>query len=780
MNSDNFKWFVLLLLAACLTETVLCHRTAGQVVLETDALRLEVRKDGSLQSLTSKPEAIRYAWTAEPEPIAVVYRGGRSVPASTGKYAYTGRWIYQGGESFPASHATLSGGTLTIEFARANTKAIYSVTAKREYLAFKLLALEGEPVDRVDILRLPIKWLPHLGEWVNVAFDERFGICLCAGNLETYAEMEHDQDRVLMRATAEREVGFQGATAVLFGCRDPRARFLDAMAVVERDFKLPNGAVHRQQSEPRYSYLWASRPTPDNIAKYVEWAKQGGFRMILFSYTAFAKGAGHLAWNANYPNGMADLKKVTDTIRSAGMKVGLHIHYCKARKNDAYVTPVPDDRLHSIRTFTFAADVSADADELPVNEDPKGCTLDEGRRLLKVGKELIAYESYEAKPRFRFTGCQRGYLNTAPSTHRKGNSLKLLNVDSWPSFIRFDQNTDIQDDVGRRIADIVRETGPYHMVYFDGAEDVHEPFWYHVASAQRRVYRLLEPRPPVCEAAHYTHFSWHMITRSNAYDIVAAADGMKDFCRLMPCPTAAARANDFSRIDFGWLGRFGKTSSGYAGPDVWEFVASRAAAWDCPISLKVSLEDIASNPRRDDCLDAIKTWEDARLGDHLNQTHRDTLKIIAPEQARYVPCYEQRGIWRNFLATRDLTEAQRVALADRQEHHLFVNEHGKYELVPIEEIPNVADGRIRAYGFRRSTHADDIYILAWAVDDEVTLQLPVPTSQLSVMRPFGKQVAFEENDGDAVVRIRDRTYLVLSGVSIQKAAQILSKARSRQ
>lgn len=769
--------FISLILAGCLVDAAVCRQTAGQVVLETDALRLEIREDGKLQSLTTKPKGIQYAWTVERHPVAIAYRGGRSVPASTGKYAYTGRWVYRGGESFPASRATLSGDTLTIEFARTNTKAIYKVTAKREYLAFRLIALEGEAIDRIDLLRLPIKRLPHLGEWVNVAYDERYGVCLCAGNLQTYAEMEHDQDRVLMRATAEKEVGFQGATAVLFGCHDPRTRFLDTMAIVERDFKLPSGAVHRQQREPRCSYLWASRPTPDNIAEYVKWAKRGGFRMILFSYTAFAKGAGHLKWNDRYPNGMADLKKVTDTIRSAGLNVGLHIHYCKAHKNDTYVTPIPDDRLHSIRTFTLAAGVSTDADELPVNEDPTGCTLDEGRRLLKAGNELILYDNYETKPGFRFTGCRRGYLNTKPSAHHKGDSLKLLNVDSWPSFIRFDQNTDIQDDAARRIADIYRETGPYHMIYFDGAEDVHEPYWYHVASAQHRVFRLLEPRPPVCEAAHYTHFSWHMITRSNAYDIVAAADGMKDFCRLMPCPTAAARANDFSRIDFGWLGRFGKTNSGYAGPDVWEYVSSRAAAWDCPISLKVSLEDIAANPRRDDCFDAIKTWEDARLGNHLTEAHRDMLKSIAPEHATYVPCFQQRGIWSDFLANRELTETQRAALANRQEHHLFVNECGHYELVSIEEIPGVADHRVRAYGFRRNTDANDTYILVWAVDDEVEFRLPVKTTQLSVMRPFGNPMPLKVESGNAVVQIRDRMYFVFSGVSTHRARQILNQAQ---
>jgi hypothetical protein len=355
--------------------------------------------------------------------------------------------------------------------------------------------------------------------------------------------------------------------------------------------------------------------------------------------------------------------------------------------------------------------------------------------------------------------------------------LGLVDVDNWPAFIRFDQNTDIQDEAGRRIADIFRQTGPYEMVYFDGAEDVHEPFWHHVASAQYRVYRLLEPPPPVCEAAHYTHFSWHMITRSNAYDIVASADGMKDFCRLMPCPTAAARANDFSRIDFGWLGRFGKTSSGYAGPDVWEYVISRAAAWDCPISLKIGLNEIASNPRWADCFDAIKTWEDARLGNHLTDAHRDMLRNVDAEHARYVPCFEQRGIWKNFLAKRDLTEAQRAVLANRQEHHLFLNELGQYELVPIDEIPDVADGRIRAYSFRRNTRANDAYILAWAVDDDVNLRLPVPASRLSVMQPFGKPLSPEEDGGDAVVRIADRMYLVLPGTPVRQARQILQQAK---
>ncbi len=264
---------------------------------------------------------------------------------------------------------------------------------------------------------------------------------------------------------------------------------------------VPVARIYRGE---RLSYLWASRPTPENIGEYIELAQRGGFRMILFSYNAFATSAGHFIWNDAYPNGTADLKKVTDAIRNAGLKVGLHIHYSKTSRNDPYVTPTPDNRLHQVRRFTLSSEVDRGAATIPVDENPAGCTLDDQRRILKLGGELVAYENYRTEPPFAFTGCERGHLETKASEHNRGDRLGLLNVDTWPRFIRLDQNTDIQDEVARRIGEIYRRTGPYEMVYFDGAEDVHAPFWHHVATAQQRVFRCLDPPPTVCEAALYT------------------------------------------------------------------------------------------------------------------------------------------------------------------------------------------------------------------------------------------------------------------------------------
>ena len=752
---------------------------AGAVVLQSRSLRLEIGDDGTLRSLTSLPEGVEYAAGGAPFPIAVIYRGGQAVPDSEGEYAAsTGRWIYRGGARFPATRVAQEKDELAVEFGAASVTARYRVRRTDEYLAFELVAVEGEAIDRIDFLRLRVRKLPYLGQWVNAAYDEEFGVCLCGGNLQTHAEMLALEREVMMAATAEAAVGFRGPAAVLFGCHRPQARFLDAMGSVERDFQLPRGAESRRSPLQKLSYLWATRPTPDNIDQYIRFAQRGGFRVLLISYTAFAKGPGHFVWNERYPNGMADLRRVTDAIRRAGLRTGLHIHYSKAGKADPYVTPVPDGRLHAVRTFTLASDLGANDTVIPVAENPGGCTLDDGRRVLQVGKELIQYRAYSTQTPYQFRGGERGHLGTAAAAHARGETVRLLDVDTWPAFIRFDQNTDIQDEVARRIADIYRQTGPYDMVYFDGAEDVHEPFWYHVASAQYRVFRLLDPPPPVCESAHYTHFSWHMISRSNAYDVVAPADGMKDFCRLMPCPTAAARAHDFSRIQFGWLGRFGGRKGACAGPDVYEYVASRAAAWDCPIALHASLEELQSNPRAEDCLAAIKVWEDARVGDQLSDRDRDVLKNVAPEDARYVSCYQQREMFQRARENRGLEDWQRRILADRREHHLFVNEQGRYELVEIQEVPGVAGNAVKVYLFRRAASPADTYVLAWAVDAPARLQLPLNREGLCVMRPFGTPQPFISLGESCEALIGPRTYLVFRHADAQAARQILRRARA--
>ncbi len=737
----------------------LANVSLGQVVLQTRNLRLEVGEDGMVQSLAARPSGAEYALTGSRMPMAAVYRGGEMAVGSQEAFAENEPPVYRGGECFPASGASLAGNRLTVRFAKANVTATYRIIARPEYLALKLLALEGDPIDRIDLIQLRLKRLPYLGPWIDVAYDDGFGICLCAGNIKTSAGMSRHPEYVEMRAIATREVALEGTTAVLFGCPDPKRRFLDVMEVVERDFQMPAGARNRKSPVQRYSYLWCS-PTRGDVDQYVALAKRAGLRTILLSYRSFTEGAGHFLFNRKYPGGTADLKKVTDRIRAAGLRVGLHVHYSKAVKTDPYVTPVPDDRFHKVRTFTVAVAVDEKTSTIAVREDPAGCTRDDGRRILKIGKELIAYGDYTIEPPYRFTGCRRGHLGTAASPHPAGERAGLLDVDDWTIFIRFDQATDVQDEAARRIAEIFRRTGPYDLVYFDGAEDVHDPFWYHVAGAQQRVYRLLEPAPPVCEAAMSSHFSWHIISRGNAYDV----DGrhIKSFCREISCRTAPVRARDFTRINFGWIFQFYREM----GPDVLEYVLSRGAAWDCPFSIRATLEEVTAHPRAEDCLRVIKIWEDARIEGKLTDAQRATLKTLPAKEYQFIKT------WHAVFSPRWVDAWSKRPFKD-QEHHLFVNQRGEYELVPIREIPGVAGGRLKAYVFRRATQPDDTYALLWAVRGEMDLVLPVTPERVTLMRPFGTRLPVPMKGGKAVIPVGNRKYLRLKGMGTERAVQTL-------
>ncbi len=751
--------------------TMFYPMAVADVVLQTSNLRLEIDDDGMLKSLAAKPSGVEYGWIAESEPVAVVYRGM---------------------QQFPASEVSLHGNKLVVCFAKANATATYEVIRSEDYLALELLGLKGDPIDRIELLRLKMKKLAYRGPWINVNYDDSFGICLCAGNVETDAGMVQHEGHVVMRAIAEKEVGLEGTIAVLFGCSDPKNKFLDVMDIVERDFNMPRGAKNRRSPMQKYSYYWAIDLSPANVGEHISTAKRAGFRMILFSYTCFSGSPGHFNWNSLYPNGMADLKKITAAIRNAGLKLGLHIHYNKTRKNDPYVTPVPDDRLHVIRAFTLTTAVDSKSDTIAVNENPKGCALSDGMRILKAGKELIVYKGYTTEPPFQFTGCQRGHLNTIAAAHAKGSRVGLLNVDDWPVFIRFDQNTDIQDEVAGRIADIYHRTGPYDMVYFDGGEDVHAPFWYHLVNAQYRVYRQLQPKPIVCETALNSHFSWHMMSRSNAYDHIAP-DKMKLFCRVVPYRAAPARARDFTRIEFGWLSR-DHDQRNYIGLDTLEYILSSSAAWDCPISLMIPGSALADDPRAEDCFDVINIWEDARIKNKLSDAQLTMLRDLGEEYPPYISAWGSFLVWADMQKTSplyllkgivedpvaQLTDTQRKMFRNIQEHHLFINEKGEHELVAIKEIPDIPGGEsLKAYSFQRATRPNDTYVLIWAVTGEADILLPVAADRLTVLQPFATRMAGGTDGDKVIVRVGNRKYLVFADMGVDQTVQLLHKTKLR-
>jgi len=226
---------------------------------------------------------------------------------------------------------------------------------------------------------------------------------------------------------------------------------------------------------------------------------------------------------------------------------------------------------------------------------------------------------------------------------------------------------------------------------------------------------------------------------------------------------------DFTRIEFGWL--FGLYD--YIGPDVLEYVLSRAAAWDCPFSIRISPAQLAAHPRGEDCLDVIKIWEDARIENRLTGAQRRTLRTLELKDHRFVRVWDavMKQDWKNTWMNTEFSD---------QEHHLFLNERGEYELVAIDEIPDVAGGFYKAYSFQRTTHLNDTYILLWAVKGGADLLIPIAPEQITAMRPFGKRLPPRAEGDVAIVPVADRTYLFLADMPATQARQLLQRAKLRQ
>ena len=655
--------------------------------------------------------------------------------------------------TYPAKPKTFNSDTLyregdniVVGFELTDYEAVISLNITDNYIGFsleemryKMAAIGDKRKTRIDefvFLQLPIKDRTHFGEWLNVMWDDEVAVNLLATDQYCRIDAQNRSGYKIFQAGGVREVKMENVGAALI--TTAKDKLLDRIDKVEHDFNMPLGVESRRTEEYKYSYYSVrGKLSPQNIDEHIAFAKQAGFRQFVIYYMNFAKTTGHFLWRDRFPNGMEDLKEMTRKIRAAGMVPGLHIHYNKATLNDSYVTPVPDGRLNLRRIFTLRKDLSKDATTIIVQENPQGCTLEEGRRMLKMGTEIISYENYTTEPPYQFLGCKRGDLNTTPAKQKKCAMLGLLDVDSWPIFVRFNQNTDIQDEVATRLANIIEECG-FRFIYYDGAEDVNPPYWYNVTKAQMVVYDALKTKSLFAEGAQKSHYGWHLLTRGNAFDVFRPED-IKTATRLYPIEAIKMISNDFSSIDFGWIKMElpGKETIGIQ-PDMIEYVTSRAFAWNSIISIGGQLDLLEKHPRTNDNLEVIRRWEEVRANDILTEKEIESLKN------------------------------------EMQEHILLIDEKGEFELQPYEQIMDVAGGdkNVRAFIFERNNKT---WVVYWHTSGEGEIELDIPAKQISLYKKLGSKIPVSENDNKVVLPVGDRRYIEFN-LSKEQVLNLFAKA----
>lgn len=632
--------------------------------------------------------------------------------------------------TFQANRVRREGNKLIVGFELVEWEAVVEIKETANYISFKLsdfivakehiggLTMDFPPVAEFRLIQLPVANRERFGEWLNVFWDDKVAINVLATSPYARIDSEKRKDFRIMSADAVRGIKLKGCEAALIV--NAPEKLLDNIEGLEKDFNLPNGVKSRRADTINASAYWTPDITPATVDEHIAYAKKGGFRMMLIYYTAFCKvlrgygTCGDYDFNEHYPNGMEDLKNMLEKIKAAGITPGIHFLQTHIGIVSRYVTPVADHRLNLTRHFTLAKPLGIDDDTIYVEQNPEGAVMYEACRVLQFGGELISYESYSEEWPYCFKGCKRGHWDTNVVSHDKGVIGGLVDVSEYgATSVYLDQNTSLQDEVADKLAKIYNLG--FEFVYFDGSEGTNPPFEFHVPNAQYRVYKKLDKEPLYCEGAAKAHFSWHMLSGGNAFDVFKT-EIFKACIAKYPLEEAGRMANDFTRLNFGWWGYYEDTQ-----PDIYEYGTSRAAAWNCPVTMMENFERFNANARTADNLEVMRRWEDVRAKKLLTDEQKEQLKV-----------------------------------ADK-EHTLLINEKGEYELVEYEEIKEVAGGAVSAFVFER---AGKNYVVCWHKTGKGKLSLKLDVSDFVYENEIGGEKAAAEKDGDKlVIEVEGKKYL---------------------
>ena len=648
--------------------------------------------------------------------------------------------------TYPANSLRREGDRLIVGFDVAPYYAFIKVTEKENYIAFSLdgfeetekgygsLYLDRPPVTEFCLLQLAIADRENFGEWLNVSWDAKTAVNVLATAPETLIDADAWDGYHIMHAHVRKDIQLQGPSVALIACA--KDSLMDTIAQLEADYDLPKGVENRRDPLNNASIYFTDDLSPQNVDEHIAYCKAGGYRMMQIYYTCmFHEGdhwsyCGNYDYNENYPNGREDLIAVLNKVKAAGITPGMHFLHPHIGMLSRYVTPVADHRLHLKKHYTLAKPLGLDDTTIYVEQKTIDAVIREEVRVLQFGGELIRYEGFTTEYPYCFTGCTRGAYKTNITEHPVGQIGGILDVSEFGAFSCYlDQDSSLAEEVADKIADAFN--CGFRFVYFDGAEGTNTPYAYYVPNGQHRMWRKMDPRPMLGEGAAKSHFSWHMLSGANAFDIFRPAV-FKQKIGEYPVQEIKRMQNDFTRVNFGWWGFWSDGSQA----DQFEYGTSRAAAWDCPATLQSNLKKFSESARIADIFEVIRRWEEVRATNWLTPAQKEELKNL------------------------------------EQEHILLINEEKAFELVPYYEIKDLQAENISAFSFTRNGES---YVVYWHRTGSGKLNLPLNAADFQVMEELWQQ-PISVSDGIPV----DKRRYVKSKLPVEQLIAAFQKAELKE
>ena len=690
---------------------------AEPIVLETDMLRLVIGQDGTLESLTM---AGSDAELARPD-----------MPAA---YARTDVVI-------SATVAAAEGQRITYTFGDSGISAVVSWEDVGGMPVFTLEEIEGDPA-QLDFIALPLVEGGQLRcQGHAVVSAEGTGVALIAGTQECYVHADRTPRLFASWVSGISDLPLQAAVIAA-----PWEQIAQPIMAAEAHFGIPVGMAAKVSQAARGSYLMISGVAHDNIDTVIDWAERGGMGSILMIHGTWGHfGRRYAVPEATFPGGIEQLSEAVDRIHEAGLLAGAHMFSSKQPKGTELNQGDADARFYEDLQLTLAEPLAADADRMVTTEPPTDWPVTSGTRDIRIGGEMMTYTSLALEAPFGFTGLRRGVYGSTARAHDAAAEVAHVKTDESRGIFIIDQTTDLLDEHCSDIAGTYGTAG-FDWIYFDGAEDVHNPRWYTTSNAQVAVIDRLERKPEIVQMASSSPFSWHLATRIGQRDYFWISPSSKDEVDDAVARSWPRARRDLMVADFGWFPL--REGTDYLPPtqvDDVEYLCARALATDSAYSILTSVDRMRRVPDLDAILHVMERYEHHK-----------------------------------FAGTFD--EALKAQIREPHQDWMLIEREGQEPmLVPAREMPYVSgDSRlVRAFTTMRSYDGVRTVSLA-PVRGQAELEFSLDPRKLTFTDYAGQPLEVEVLPGArVVVPIKTRVFMYCDGISPGEMRMALRRATDR-
>lgn len=607
-----------------------------QAILVAGDLNISFSKQGSFTGIIDIKTGTNYLYQDTLAPfITLIFNEKRYLP-ETFKY-------------------DASRGIVTLGFSQVKVKIDVKVLFRKTHLTFEVL--KAEPASKIDGLvwgPIPTIISKTIGEIIGVVRDENIAIGIQVLNPKTLggdynkegmtwnrgeAALKKKWGSILQAYSINRDrprfvdtwggeykntpvEPIKGETVVgskisMFICDEPET--LNLIEQIELAENLPhqtiNGVWVKKAIQRGRSYLIAGF-NESEIDEMIAYTKRAG--LISLYHEGPFKNWGHYDLNPDFfPSGKDGIKMCAKKAKDAGLYFGVHTLTNFITTSDAYVTPVPDDRLAFTGFGMLTGDIDESATEIPVSTGEYfNKQANNWLHTVKIGKELIRYKSVTETPPYKLLDCQRGAFKTKAATHMAKDTVGKLYDHAYEVFF---PNLDLQREIAINLAAFFNETGISHLD-FDGHEGC-------LASGQgdyainlfaKDFYDHLEHEVLNGTSLSKTYY-WHINTFCNWGE--PWYGGFKESMQEYRISNQELFDRNFIPHMLGWYLLTQNTNLGEM-----EWMLARAAGYDAGFAMVAHPKSIKNNPIGGQLLDAIREWETARLALAFSANQKERMK----------------------------------------------------------------------------------------------------------------------------------------------------------